>query len=180
MTSLRPHYPQARRQAEAARSHPATRGSRQCRPANACFKWYARAFRRSRSLAVRLLLNYGKVALICATIEAVGLGLIWLAPFSALSLSGAALTGIGYSLVYPGFGVEAVRNAPAQTRGSQWPLTPLFLTSRSGSALQFSACSRPWPLSARHSLPAPWLHSAAGIAAALPHTPCARRAIACS
>src|SRR5215470_7576633 len=127
MTSLRPHYPQARRQAEAARSHPATRGSRQCRPANACFKWYARAFRRSRSLAVRLLLNYGKVALICATIEAVGLGLIWLAPFSALSLSGAALTGIGYSLVYPGFGVEAVRNAPAQTRGLAMAAYTAFL-----------------------------------------------------
>jgi len=34
-----------------------------------------------------------------------------------LALLGAALTGFGYSLVYPGFGVEAVRSAPADNRG---------------------------------------------------------------
>jgi predicted MFS family arabinose efflux permease len=32
-------------------------------------------------------------------------------------LIGAGLTGFGYSLVYPGFGVEAVRRAPAESRG---------------------------------------------------------------
>ncbi len=50
-----------------------------------------------------------KIALICALIEAAGQALIWLAPSSAMALVGAALTGFGYSLVYPGFGVEAVR-----------------------------------------------------------------------
>jgi len=58
-----------------------------------------------------------KVALICVLIEATGQGLIWLAPWSALALIGAALTGFGYSLVYPAFGVEAVRRAPPQSRG---------------------------------------------------------------
>jgi MFS family permease len=57
------------------------------------------------------------VALVCALIEAAGLGLIWLSPWSMLALAGAALTGIGYSLVYPGFGVEALRSAPPQSRG---------------------------------------------------------------
>jgi predicted MFS family arabinose efflux permease len=31
--------------------------------------------------------------------------------------SGAALSGFGCSLVYPGFGVEAARRAPAENRG---------------------------------------------------------------
>ncbi len=58
-----------------------------------------------------------KVALVCVLIEAAGQALIWLTPWSALAFVGAALTGFGYSLVYPGFGVEAVRRAPPETRG---------------------------------------------------------------
>jgi MFS family permease len=58
-----------------------------------------------------------RVALLCVLVEAAGLGSIWLAPAFALALSGAALTGFGYSLVYPGLGVEAVRLVPAQSRG---------------------------------------------------------------
>ena len=58
-----------------------------------------------------------KVALICVLIEAAGQALLWLASSPGMALIGAALTGFGYSLVYPGFGVEAVRLAPAQSRG---------------------------------------------------------------
>jgi MFS family permease len=58
-----------------------------------------------------------KVALVCVLIEAAGQALIWFAPWSALALLGAALTGLGYSLVYPGFGVEAVHRVPPQSRG---------------------------------------------------------------
>ncbi len=58
-----------------------------------------------------------RVALICVLIEAAGQALIWVAASSALALIGAALTGFGYSLAYPGFGVEAVRRAPPQNRG---------------------------------------------------------------
>jgi len=57
------------------------------------------------------------VALVCVMIEAAGQALIWLAPWPALALLGATLTGVGYSLVYPGFGVEAVRRAPPESRG---------------------------------------------------------------
>ena len=58
-----------------------------------------------------------RVALVCLLIEAAGLALIWLAPWSALALLGAALTGLGYSLVYPAFGVQAVLRVPPQSRG---------------------------------------------------------------
>ncbi|MGE0968826.1 MFS transporter (plasmid) [Klebsiella sp. WOUb02] len=42
--------------------------------------------------------------------------LIWRADSASLAYFGAALTGFGYSLAFPGFGVEAVRRAPPQTR----------------------------------------------------------------
>ena len=58
-----------------------------------------------------------KVALVCVLIEAAGQALIWSAPGPPLVLLGAALTGFGYSLVYPAFGVEAVRRAPPESRG---------------------------------------------------------------
>lgn len=57
-----------------------------------------------------------KVALVSVAIEAVGQVLIWGADTAAIAYLGAALTGFGYSLAFPGFGVEAVRRAPAQTR----------------------------------------------------------------
>jgi MFS family permease len=58
-----------------------------------------------------------RVALICLLVQATGLALLWLSPSLALALTGAAFTGFGYSLVYPGLGVEAVRRVPAQNRG---------------------------------------------------------------
>lgn len=58
-----------------------------------------------------------RVALVCVLIEAVGLLCIWSAPTPVLAYVGAALTGLGYSLAFPGFGVEAVRHVAAQSRG---------------------------------------------------------------
>lgn len=61
-------------------------------------------------------LGGAKVALVCVVIEALGQLLIWQADTASLAYVGAALTGFGYSLAFPGFGVEAVRRAPPQTR----------------------------------------------------------------
>jgi MFS family permease len=57
------------------------------------------------------------VALVSAVVESAGLALIWLAATPGLALVGAVLTGFGYTLVYPAFGVEAVRQAPAENAG---------------------------------------------------------------
>jgi MFS family permease len=62
-------------------------------------------------------LGGARVAAVCMVVEALGLGAIWLAGSSSVALLGAAVTGLGYSLVYPGLGVEAIRRAPAQSRG---------------------------------------------------------------
>jgi MFS family permease len=85
-------------------------------------------------VAARLLLGQApdrlggaRVALICVLIEAAGLGLIWLAPSRGTAAVGAALAGFGYSLVYPGLGVEAVRRAPPQSRGVAMGAYTVFL-----------------------------------------------------
>ena len=46
----------------------------------------------------------------------------------------AAVTGFGYSLVYPGFGVEAVRRAPAESRGLAMGAYTAFLDLALGLA----------------------------------------------
>ena len=58
-----------------------------------------------------------RVALLSVFVEAAGLALLALSTTLAAALAGAALTGFGYSLVYPALGVEAVRLVPAQNRG---------------------------------------------------------------
>jgi MFS family permease len=50
-------------------------------------------------------------------VEAAGLFLIARASTPALALAGATLTGIGYSLVFPSLGVEALRRVPGENRG---------------------------------------------------------------
>jgi MFS family permease len=83
------------------------------------FTVFAATFILTRVFLGHLADQFGgaKVALVCGLIEATGLGLLWLSPWCVFALLGAALTGFGYSLVYPSFGVEAVRSAPAQSRG---------------------------------------------------------------
>lgn len=49
------------------------------------------------------------VALVCILVEAAGVALIWISPAPTLAFIGSAVTGAGYTLVYPAFGVEAVR-----------------------------------------------------------------------
>jgi MFS family permease len=75
-------------------------------------------------IAARILFGHwpdklggARVALVCVVIEAIGQLLIWAADSAAIAYLGAALTGFGYSLAFPGFGVEAVRRAPPQSRG---------------------------------------------------------------
>jgi MFS family permease len=152
-------------------------------PAFTCF---AIAFILTRIFFGHVADRFGgaKVALICAIIEAVGLGLIWLAPWSAPALIGAALTGVGYSLVYPGFGVEAVRSAPAQSRGLAMGAYTAFLDVALGFGIPALGL-----LADLAGLGAAFIGSmvaalcAAGIAAALLYPPRAQRdrgALACS
>jgi MFS family permease len=72
-------------------------------------------------------LGGARIALLFVLVEAAGLALIWLASGPLLAVVGAVLTGFGYSLVYPGFGAEAVRGVPAQNRGLAMGIYTAFL-----------------------------------------------------
>jgi MFS family permease len=58
-----------------------------------------------------------RTAFIFVLIQATGLALMWIAQDRLFATLGAALAGLGYSLVYPGLGVEAVRGVAPENRG---------------------------------------------------------------
>ena len=59
-----------------------------------------------------------RIALISLVIEACGQILLWLAPMPGIALAGAIMTGAGFSLVFPSFGIEAVKQVSPANRGS--------------------------------------------------------------
>jgi MFS family permease len=75
-----------------------------------------------------------KVALLCIFIEAAGQMLIWFAHGPAIALLGAFLTGCGYSLIYPGLGLEAVGRVAPENRGLAMGAYTAFLDLALGIA----------------------------------------------
>jgi predicted MFS family arabinose efflux permease len=53
-----------------------------------------------------------------AALVVIGQLATWLAPSPLLCIAAAALTGFGFSLAFPSFGIEAVRRVPPQSRGA--------------------------------------------------------------
>lgn len=62
-------------------------------------------------------LGGARVALVSVCVEAAGQALLFWANDPIVASAGAALTGFGYSLVFPGLGVEAVRRVAPEHRG---------------------------------------------------------------
>jgi MFS family permease len=97
--------------------------------ASLAFTAFGIAFIGARLLFAHLPDQIGgaKVALVCVLIEAAGQLLIWQADHVLMAYAGAALTGFGFSLAFPGFGVEAVRRSPPQSRGAAMGAFVAFL-----------------------------------------------------
>ncbi len=87
------------------------------------------AFVLTRLLAGNAVVRFGgyRVAMASFFTEAAGLALVWLAPGAGWAVLGAAITGVGFSLVFPALGMEAVKQVPAANRGSALGLYSVFL-----------------------------------------------------
>jgi MFS family permease len=68
-----------------------------------------------------------RVAMISLSIEAVGLIVLCLAGTAVMAGVGAAIAGLGFSLVFPALGVEAVHRVPAHSSGSALGLYSVFM-----------------------------------------------------
>ncbi|MEP9324904.1 MFS transporter [Paraburkholderia phymatum] len=101
----------------------------QWRPVWMAFSAFGAALIVARTLAGHLpdRLGGAKVALTFVIVQAAGLLLMWLADSAWLASAGAALAGVGYSLVYPGLGVEAVRGTTPKNRGLAMGIYTAFL-----------------------------------------------------
>ncbi|WP_208911270.1 arabinose transporter [Paracidovorax avenae] len=88
-------------------------------PASLAFTAFGLAFIGARLFFGHLpdRLGGARVALACILVEVLGQLLLWGADGLPVAAAGAALTGFGYSLAFPAFGVEAVRRAPPHARG---------------------------------------------------------------
>ncbi|NWC96579.1 MULTISPECIES: MFS transporter [unclassified Pseudomonas] len=94
-----------------------------------CLSLFGASFISARLLFGNLINRIGgfRVAIVCLAVETLGLLLLWLAPDPHLALAGAALSGFGFSLVFPALGVEAVNLVPASSRGAAVGAYSLFI-----------------------------------------------------
>ena len=94
-----------------------------------CLSLFGASFISARLLFGNLINRIGgfRVAIACLSVETLGLLLLWLAPNPELALAGAALSGFGFSLVFPALGVEAVNLVPASSRGAAVGAYSLFI-----------------------------------------------------
>lgn len=80
---------------------------------------FGAAFVLARLLFGRLPDRFGgaRIAMASAAVATLGQVGLWLSVSGPMAVASAALTGLGFSLAFPSFGVEAIRTVPPQNRG---------------------------------------------------------------
>jgi predicted MFS family arabinose efflux permease len=85
-----------------------------------CLTAFGVAFIIARLLFIQAINRFGgfPVAMACLVVESAGLFLLWRSNSPWIALTGAALGGFGFSLVFPAIGVEAVKRVSENNRGT--------------------------------------------------------------
>jgi MFS family permease len=94
--------------------------SRNWNGAALCLTAFGLAFIAARLLFIRTIDRFGgyPVAMVCLSVESLGMILLWRAHSPTMASTAAALAGFGFSLVFPSLGVEAVKRVPENNRGT--------------------------------------------------------------
>lgn len=94
--------------------------SRHWEGAALCLTGFGVAFITARILFIHTIDRFGgfPVAIACMNVESAGVFLLWRSHSPWMALAAAAITGFGFSLVFPAIGVEAVERVPKRNRGT--------------------------------------------------------------
>jgi MFS family permease len=94
--------------------------SRHWNGAALCLTAFGLAFVAARLLFIHAIDRFGgfPVGIACLAVESLGTLLLWRAPLPWVAFTGAAITGFGFSLVFPALGVEAVKRVTESNRGA--------------------------------------------------------------
>lgn len=94
-----------------------------------CLSVFSTLFIVGRLLFARAIDVYGgiKTSIFFLALECAGLLVLWLAKVPHVALVGAGVTGLGFSLIFPALGVEAVKLVPASNKGAALGGYGLFL-----------------------------------------------------
>jgi MFS family permease len=94
--------------------------SRNWHGAALCLSAFGVAFIVARLLFIQTINRFGgyPVAMVCLTVDSLGLLLLWQAHSPWMAMAGSALGGFGFSLVFPAIGVEAVKRVTENNRGT--------------------------------------------------------------
>ena len=102
--------------------------SRHWNGAALCLTAFGTAFIAARLVFIRSIGSFGgfPVAKGCLIVELLGVLLLWRSVSPWMAMFGAALTGFGYSLVFPALGVEAVERVSMENRGTALGVYTVF------------------------------------------------------
>jgi len=93
-----------------------------------CLTAFGGGFILARLLFIDTIDSYGgfNMGMVCLSVESVGMVLLWQASAPWMAFAGAAFAGLGFSLVFPSLGVEAVKNVTENNRGTAFGVYTAF------------------------------------------------------